>query len=145
MGSFELNANEFRKTCGVYLTKHGALEVDIHPPEHSSHHHVHRKDRLAGNAGIDVSYDGDDVVYKRAAESRKRFAALPQHALDRWGQVCRRYYVSMLTPKFVYRMKSSGVEMNVLYRQLPHGVHRIETVLISDLEVLKHYKMGPPR
>lgn len=83
LGSFELDANDFRKTCGVYLAKHGTLGVDIHPPDHKSRHHARRKDRLAGNADLGGPYDGNDVVYKRAAEARKRFVTLPKHALDK--------------------------------------------------------------
>lgn len=31
-------------------------------------------------------------------------------------------------------------EMSILYRELPQGANRIETVFIFDLEVLKHYR-----
>ena len=43
LGSFELGSNDFRKMCrGILFRNHGTHDVDIHPPDHMSHHHVGR-------------------------------------------------------------------------------------------------------
>ena len=49
LGGFALEANEFRKVCGVYLTAEGTLEVDIYP-ETCPFRLPASKRRMTGNA-----------------------------------------------------------------------------------------------
>ena len=44
LGSFALNANEFRSVCGIWMNEDGRLEVDI-LPEHSRPRNPHQRNR----------------------------------------------------------------------------------------------------
>ena len=148
-GSFEPDANVFRKHCGTYLAKHATLEVDVRSSSSKHHYHVGgcAKEANAGMArepifppGPAMRFDDKEVVYKRRNEARLRHVALPNHVLHRWCMVSCRITFDVGTSICIANEIVRGVDKKELFRALPAGANKINTIAPSDINGQKNYK-----
>ena len=133
LGSFELNENAFRKTCGIIVEPDGRIVLDLAPvPDMPvSSYEPHVVDPLA----CDVIDRMQIVSTLREDKNAKRFLTLPQKAADCWPIVNRRITRDLDTDLTIADEIVSGMNRSALYRSLPLGVNRIRTIFIADPKV----------
>ena len=130
LGSFKLESNAFRSATGIHINANGKIEVGIHAFDTAGRHHIRAITQMAHEAGADI-HDGG-VVYKRPVERRSRFATLPSHASNRWGEVNRRITYDADTDECIPNEIARGVDKTNLYRMLFEGVGNITTIFLSQ-------------
>ena len=141
LGSFELNENAFRKTCGIIVEPDGRITLDLAPvPDMPvSSYEPRVVDPLASDL-----VDRMQIVHTRREDrNAKRFLTLLQSAVDCWPIVNRRITRDLDTDLTIADEIVVGMTRSGLYRSLPLGVNRIRTIFVADPKVKQAYANRP--